>query len=410
MNPLKLAALCAALFLAATLFSHTVALRLLLLFGGTALVIAELVRTKLRGEPLGVRIVPPLLIPFALWAAWALASMAWSLEPARTLKEFRHEIVFVFLAYWLCHAAAQARDAARTLPYVVATGAVAVCALALYQFWFRSPEVYAIGLHGGPGNHTSALLTLMPCGLVAAWLATRLEMRRSVRVATLALPVIFLASAYTTLNRTVWLGFAAQFLLLAALMWPRPEFQTPRSQLRRRLHVALVGATVVTGVVATMLLAQMKRIELGADMALANDPRFAIWASIIDAIGERPLMGSGFGRGIERHLLIEELKNPQLWHAHNLPLETAVQMGIPGLALLLFLLGATVYEGWKLARGPDAVAAACGAAIIAIVAGMLVRNLTDVLWVRQNALLYWGVVGALLAWGRARLSIAARHP
>jgi hypothetical protein len=31
---------------------------------------------------------------------------------------------------------------------------------------------------------------------------------------------------------------------------------------------------------------------------------------------------------------------------------------------------------------------------------MVVRNSTDTLLVRQNALLYWGVVGVLLAWGR----------
>jgi hypothetical protein len=33
---------------------------------------------------------------------------------------------------------------------------------------------------------------------------------------------------------------------------------------------------------------------------------------------------------------------------------------------------------------------------------MVVRNVTDVLWVRSNALLYWGVAGALLGFGVAR--------
>jgi hypothetical protein len=30
---------------------------------------------------------------------------------------------------------------------------------------------------------------------------------------------------------------------------------------------------------------------------------------------------------------------------------------------------------------------------------MLVRNMTDVLWVRQAALLYWGTAGFLLGYG-----------
>jgi len=37
-----------------------------------------------------------------------------------------------------------------------------------------------------------------------------------------------------------------------------------------------------------------------------------------------------------------------------------------------------------------------------VVVGMLTRNMTDVLWVRQNSLLYWGVVGTLLGWGQVR--------
>jgi O-antigen ligase len=69
------------------------------------------------------------------------------------------------------------------------------------------------------------------------------------------------------------------------------------------------------------------------------------------------------------------------------------------VALLLALLAATLREGWRMARGAAPEAAACGVVLITVVVGMLVRNMTDVLLVRQNALLYWGVVGVLLAWG-----------
>ena len=72
-----------------------------------------------------------------------------------------------------------------------------------------------------------------------------------------------------------------------------------------------------------------------------------------------------------------------------------------------------VDRGWKRLHqlvylaGVLAVVAACGTALVAVVAGMLVRNMTDVLWVRQNSLLYWGVVGVLLAWGEVRRKPAA---
>src|SRR5207302_9165874 len=107
--------------------------------------------------------------------------------------------------------------------------------------------------------------------------------------------------------------------------------------------------------------------------------------------------------------LKKDLGEGNLWHAHNLFLDIAVQLGLPGLILLLVLLGATLREGWRMARAKDSFVMACGIALVAIVAGMLIRNMTDVLWVRQNSLLYWGVIGVLLAWGRPRPPASARR-
>jgi hypothetical protein len=55
--------------------------------------------------------------------------------------------------------------------------------------------------------------------------------------------------------------------------------------------------------------------------------------------------------------------------------------------------------GWRYARDRDDAVAACGFALLGVVAGMLVRNMTDFLLVRQNALLFWGAVGVLTAFG-----------
>jgi len=98
-----------------------------------------------------------------------------------------------------------------------------------------------------------------------------------------------------------------------------------------------------------------------------------------------------------RAALRKEFEDRSLWHSHNLVLETALQLGIVGLALFAVLMFATLREGWRLSASSNELAVACGIALIAIVIGVLLRNMTDVLWVRQNALLYWGIAGALLA-------------
>ena len=98
----------------------------------------------------------------------------------------------------------------------------------------------------------------------------------------------------------------------------------------------------------------------------------------------------------------EEFGNPLLWHAHNLVLETAVETGLPGAALLLLLIFATAYRGWRIAGSADTALAIYGTALVSVVAGMIVRNMTDTLLARQNALLYWGIVGVLFALDAAR--------
>jgi O-antigen ligase len=120
---------------------------------------------------------------------------------------------------------------------------------------------------------------------------------------------------------------------------------------------------------------------------------------VVQYIEQRPLTGYGFGRGLLRKSLDQDFNNDLLWHAHNIFLDTALQLGLPGVVLFILVLLATLREGWRLAQAPDARAAACGIALLAVLAGMVVRNSTDTLLVRQNALLYWGVVGILLGWG-----------
>jgi O-antigen ligase len=139
---------------------------------------------------------------------------------------------------------------------------------------------------------------------------------------------------------------------------------------------------------------------------MEEDPRLVLWKEVAGKIEEKPWTGYGFGRGMLRVELRDELKVAQLWHAHNLFLDTALQLGLPGVALLLLLLAATMREGWRMARGPSPVGTACGIALVGVVVGVLVRNMTDVLLVRQNALLYWGVVGILLAWGASHRATA----
>ena len=396
MKPLDLAAWCAALFLAANLFPHTVALRLTLLVLGLMFAGFAVARAK---RPLDLKLLPPLLIPILLWAAWAALSITWSIDPERSMKEYKNEVVYVFLGYWLCWVAAQAPGARRTFGIALGIGAALACAIGIYGYLAPAVPASLDRFASGPGDQSSALLTLMPLVLMAIWLARAENASRSLRVALWSLPPAFLAAAYATLNRTVWLGFAIELIVMAALLLPRPELAWLRNRTHARTLTAMLAVALVGGLGVAMLQVQEKRFGDNLDAAATQDPRLKVWAVAIETIKEHPIKGLGFGRGIDRQTLHEEFGNPLLWHAHNLILEAAVETGIVGGALLLLLIGSTAYKGLRLSREQSAAHAACGVALVAIVVGMFARNMTDTLLVRQNALLYWGVAGLLLALG-----------
>jgi O-antigen ligase len=380
------AALLAALVLGASVFAHNVALRLLLLALGLAL--AGWVSFRQRGR---VDWLPPVWLPFALWAAWAAASGLWSVDPERTLKEWRNEVFYTGSMLWMCYVAAQARDAARFIVPVLALAAVAVCAVGLWDFSHGARQ-YRRGWHGGPGDHSSALLMLMPCAVMAGWYLRRTGAPAWQKWALWALVPLFFAGAYGTLNRTVWVGFAAQFALIGAFLAARGGAQTPAARARR--------TRIAAGVLVGLLAAGLLLVNLQSSQAPKGESRLALWSEIGERIGEAPLAGHGFGRGLLAESLQEELRSVSrnLWHAHNLFLDTVLQTGVVGLVLLLLLLGAVGREAWRAVRSADVRAAACGVALMTMLAGMVVRNMTDTLLARQNALLFWGLVGVLLAW------------
>jgi putative inorganic carbon (HCO3(-)) transporter len=238
----------------------------------------------------------------------------------------------------------------------------------------------------------------MPCGVVAAWYTVRTKHGIGISLACFTLVGLFFASGYTTLNRTIWLGYAIQFVLLGALLLARGEVGV-RPSIKARITAYSLAAVAIAGCGAVILSIQSERMAIGGAKDFEEDTRIALWPEIAERIAERPLLGHGFGRGILRESLQAELKtvDTHLWHAHNLFLEAWVQLGAPGFVLLLVVLASLVRRGWSYARDPDERTAACGMALLAVVAGMLVRNMTDSLLVRQNALLFWGVVGVLFA-------------
>jgi O-antigen ligase len=84
-----------------------------------------------------------------------------------------------------------------------------------------------------------------------------------------------------------------------------------------------------------------------------------------------------------------------LTHAHNLFINTWLQTGIIGLALQSVLLLALLARFWRL-RHVEPLVSAAG---IALVAGMLAKNVTDDFMWQTTILAFWSFSGLLLGIG-----------
>ena len=77
--------------------------------------------------------------------------------------------------------------------------------------------------------------------------------------------------------------------------------------------------------------------------------RFAIWRDTIELIRAQPWLGVGFGEFNFAWTLTPLPNRPVEFfdHTHNLPLQLAVELGLPLAALVLGLLGLALWQAWR---------------------------------------------------------------
>jgi O-antigen ligase len=78
-------------------------------------------------------------------------------------------------------------------------------------------------------------------------------------------------------------------------------------------------------------------------------------------------------------------------------------MGVGGVLAILLLFWALAREFWLLYRSTNRDASLIGIAGLALLCGVIVKNMTDDFHVRHLALLFWALAGISLGYGRRLL-------
>jgi putative inorganic carbon (HCO3(-)) transporter len=253
-----------------------------------------------------------------------------------------------------------------------------------------APVVGQLGETINPNILAGALVFLLPL-TVTLLLSPRRNIgtgavvrgrRWPVQVALLGLAGLMLGVILLTNSRGAMLAAGAALLWVLCLRWPR-----------------LLWGVVLAGVLAGLGIwwfgdgGLLDRLSSGGAVG-GLDQRLEIWSRALYAIQDFSFTGVGIGAFnqviplLYPYFLIAP--SVDIPHAHNLVLQVAVDLGVPGLIAWLAILMTVAVQGSVLIRRGPSSLWALGAGVLGSLAAMLVHGLLDAtLWGTKLAFLPW---------------------
>ncbi len=336
-----------------------------------------------------------------LWLGSVAMFAAFGPEPRTSLNAWRGDVLTPTLACCVFYALTKTRRDLMKFNLALLVGLVVLSAMLVHDP-FRPEDPTHMALYGGVGRATMWFTTLAPL-LPLAWLAPprwRTMARLSCGIALMAL----LLGTWYSGNRAAWVSYAAMLVMgsATAILTAKSKNISWRAMLVVMPLLALLGvgfyasssyrSSVHTG-------NQETPIEF-----LLKDNRGGIWHTAREMISEKPWAGHGYDLDRVGDDFTKRLQDTRLQgfirHGHNVLLDYAIQMGVFAAAILALLFVALFREFWRLAAATKnqhdqfaRIAAICG---VALVTGVLMRNMVDDFFSRHMILIFGAVIGMLL--------------
>ena len=244
------------------------------------------------------------------------------------------------------------------------------------------------------------LLPVLPLALVALlrWPG------RARKLFALTALVLGVAALVLTFSRGAWMGLVAEAAVISLLLAVRATRAWPL--LWRRLFPLLLltgGAALLVVLVTQVEPLRVRVMSLVAGRQdSSNNFRINVWLAALDMVQARPWLGIGPGNDAFNQIypLFQQPKFNAL-SAYSIPLELAVEAGIPGLLAGIGLLLASLRSATSLWRSNSCFSLPALAAI-AVIVGLTVQGLTDTIFFRPEVQLSGWFCIATLAAGASR--------
>jgi putative inorganic carbon (hco3(-)) transporter len=266
--------------------------------------------------------------------------------------------------------------------------------------WLPARLLILPGAAGGVHTNQLAatLLLFLPLllSLLLGWSNQR-RMRLLWAGLLLLLTVVFVL----TQSRTGYLGAMGGWLILILLwIWMMPPTPKRRWLLAGMLLGIAIGSVTIWGFGGERLVAiwqdPLQETAVGAVGSLGFRQEVWFWSLI--AIGDFPFTGTGLGtfrQVVRRFYPLAITPSYDIAHAHNIFLQTALDIGLPGLIAYVSLLGLALQQGWYVARQQRELRPIALGLMSGIIA-LHIFGLADALALGSKpALIFWCMLGLL---------------
>lgn len=266
----------------------------------------------------------------------ALLSSIYSYDVKYSFREVRGEILKMIPFYFLVLSNIKTTGALKKILYAIFTGAFVMSVIGVVGY-FTGYTMYrdrTVSLYANE-SYTSLGFYLLLTSCLLLGMVTH-EDNKKRKIIHAGLIIVYLACILATLTRSIWLGFFSAVLITSFF---------------HRKKLILLFPVIVLVLFLLLPSAFTNRFKSIFDFQSYGRPggalsdRVQLWESATDMIRDYPFLGVGYGKRIFKKVYITEgyiLSNAQerraLPNAHNLYLDIAVQLGIPGLFIFLAMI------------------------------------------------------------------------
>lgn len=329
------------------------------------------------------------------WVVGALVllgavSVLFSPDRGFSFYNYYHLMGRYVLLYYLVVCNFHSTEQLRRLVWAVLASAVVVAGYGLYQYavGFDISATQWVDGEQFPELKTRVFSTLQNPNLLAGFLVMMMALSSGMAFAAsswrqkgglFALTALFALCLVYTYSRGAWLSVAA---IIGVYGWLH----------NRRIFWLFCLLPLALFVAQDSILARLASILNPTDTS--STLRLALWESTVAMIMDKPLGGIGWGAYWLVYPQYDFFINDgvtKIFHAHNMYLNIAAEIGLPGFAAFLALL----YGHWRKARRTlaatmDPWLAGVALGLLAAMGGLLVNGLTDyVLFNIQLSMLFW---------------------